>query len=59
MLILIVAATSFEVEPLVNSFGNKLDVLITGAGMVPTAFAMGRQFNMHKIRPGDKPGHCR
>lgn len=48
MLILIVAATSFEVEPLVNSFGNKLDVLITGAGMVPTAFALGRQFNMHK-----------
>jgi futalosine hydrolase len=48
MLILIVAATSFEVEPLVNRFGNKLDILITGAGMVPTAFALGRQFNMHK-----------
>ena len=48
MHILIVAATAPEVEPLANSFGNRLDVLITGAGMVPTAFALGRQFNMHK-----------
>lgn len=48
MLILIVAATPFEVEPLVNHFGNKLEKLITGAGMVPTAFAMGRQLNPHK-----------
>ncbi|WPU94651.1 futalosine hydrolase [Mucilaginibacter sabulilitoris] len=48
MLILIVAATAFEVEPLANSFGKRLDILITGAGMVPTAFAMGRQFNLHK-----------
>jgi futalosine hydrolase len=32
----------------VRTFGNKLDVLITGAGMVPTAFALGRQFSNHK-----------
>ena len=48
MLILIVAATAPEVEPLANSFGNQLDVLITGAGMVPTAFALGRQANIHQ-----------
>ncbi|MDR6941711.1 futalosine hydrolase [Mucilaginibacter pocheonensis] len=48
MLILIVAATPFEVEPLVNHFGNKLETLITGAGMVPTAFAMGKQLSLHK-----------
>lgn len=48
MQILIVAATAFEVEPLANSLGHKLDILITGAGMVPTAFALGRQFSMHK-----------
>ncbi|MEN0053026.1 MAG: futalosine hydrolase [Mucilaginibacter sp.] len=48
MLILIVAATAFEVDPLANSLGHKLDILITGAGMVPTAFALGRQFSMHK-----------
>jgi len=48
MLILIVAATAFEVEPLANSLGHKLDILITGAGMVPTAFALGRQFSLHK-----------
>jgi futalosine hydrolase len=48
MLILIVAATAPEVEPLVKYFGNKIDVLITGAGMVPTAFALGRQFTHAK-----------
>ena len=47
MLILIVAATKFEVEPLTHAFGNKVDVLVTGAGMVPTAFGMARQFNNH------------
>ncbi|MFC0518996.1 futalosine hydrolase [Mucilaginibacter angelicae] len=47
MLILIVAATKFEVEPLVNAFGSKVDVLITGAGMVPTAFSMARQLSNH------------
>jgi futalosine hydrolase len=48
MLILIVAATVFEVEPLANNLGHKLEILITGAGMVPTAFALGRQFSLHK-----------
>ncbi|AYL98604.1 futalosine hydrolase [Mucilaginibacter celer] len=47
MLILIVAATRFEVEPLINTFGNKADVLVTGAGMVPTAFGMARQLSNH------------
>ncbi|MEO3405919.1 futalosine hydrolase [Mucilaginibacter sp. CAU 1740] len=47
MLILIVAATKFEVGPLVNVFGNKVDVLVTGAGMVPTAFGMARQLSNH------------
>jgi futalosine hydrolase len=47
MLILIVAATKFEIEPLVNAIGSKVDVLITGAGMVPTAFGMARQFSNH------------
>ena len=47
MLILIVAATKFEVAPLVNQLGNKVDVLITGTGMVPTAFGMARQLANH------------
>ncbi|PWK75350.1 futalosine hydrolase [Mucilaginibacter oryzae] len=47
MLILIVAATKFEVEPLMNAFGRKADVLITGAGMVPTAFGIARQLSNH------------
>lgn len=48
MLILIVAATAPEVEPLAKYFGSKIDVLITGAGMVPTAFALGRHFAQNK-----------
>lgn len=48
MLILIVAATAPEVEPLAKYFGTKIDVLITGAGMVPTAFALGRHFAQNK-----------
>ncbi|QEC76940.1 futalosine hydrolase [Mucilaginibacter ginsenosidivorax] len=48
MLILVVAATAPEVEPLAKYFGNKIDVLITGAGMVPTAFALGRLFAHNK-----------
>lgn len=47
MLILIVAATKFEVEPLANAFGSKVDILITGAGMVPTAFGMAQQLSSH------------
>jgi futalosine hydrolase len=48
MLILVVAATAPEVEPLAKYFGNKIDVLITGAGMVPTAFAMGQHLTHQK-----------
>ncbi|SDE51846.1 futalosine hydrolase [Mucilaginibacter pineti] len=48
MLILIVAATAPEIEPLTQYFGNKIDVLVTGAGMVPTAFALGRHFTKPK-----------
>lgn len=48
MLILVVAATPPEVEPLAQYFGNKIDVLITGAGMVPTAFALGQHFARFK-----------
>jgi futalosine hydrolase len=48
MLILVVAATAPEVEPLAKYFGNKIDVLITGAGMVPTAFAMGQHLSRQK-----------
>jgi futalosine hydrolase len=48
MLILVVAATAPEVSLLNKYFGNKIDVLITGAGMVPTAFALGRHFTRSK-----------
>jgi futalosine hydrolase len=48
MLILIVAATAPEVEPIAKYFGNKIDILITGAGMVPTAFALGHHFTKPK-----------
>jgi futalosine hydrolase len=48
MLILVVAATAPEVAPLSKYFGNKTDVLVTGAGMVPTAFALGHHFTRSK-----------
>ncbi|MDN3579568.1 futalosine hydrolase [Mucilaginibacter flavus] len=48
MLILVVAATAPEIEPLTRHFGNKIDVLITGAGMVPTAFKLGQQLTLRK-----------
>lgn len=48
MLILVVAATAPEIEPLNKYFGNKIAVLITGAGMVPTAFALGHHFTLPK-----------
>lgn len=43
MQILIVAATRPEIEPLLVHFGNErpFEVLITGVGMVATAYAMG------------------
>jgi len=44
MQILIVAATAAEIQPLIDHFGadKPFDVLITGVGMVATAFALGR-----------------
>ncbi|WP_448702033.1 futalosine hydrolase [Mucilaginibacter sp. AW1-3] len=44
MQILIVAATADEIKPLTDHFGNNVPfaVLITGVGMVATAFALGR-----------------
>lgn len=43
MQILIVAATQPEIQPLIDHFGAEkpFDILITGVGMVATAFAMG------------------
>lgn len=53
MKLLIVAATRTEIEPLLSYFdvdedhfkikNYEIDVLITGAGMVPTAFALGQK----------------
>lgn len=50
MQILIVAATRAEIEPLLSHFIDKrpFDVLITGVGMVATAFAMGGQLGVKK-----------
>lgn len=62
MKLLIVAATSLEILPLLNQIGIEawhegdvfksvlyngihLDILITGVGMVPTAYWMGRKLN--------------
>ncbi|MBW4890429.1 futalosine hydrolase [Mucilaginibacter sp. HMF5004] len=48
--ILIVAATEAEIAPLLHHFANEkpFDVLITGVGMVATAFALGSQVNVKK-----------
>jgi futalosine hydrolase len=50
MQILIVAATQPEIQPLLSHFGDEkpFDVLITGVGMVATAFAMGSQPDVKK-----------
>jgi futalosine hydrolase len=50
MQILIVAATIPEIEPLLAHFGDQkpFDVLITGVGMVATAFAMGNNHSFKK-----------
>lgn len=55
MKILLVAATSLEIEPLLSHFqinqstiniqGNIISVLITGVGMTATAFALGKALN--------------
>lgn len=58
MRLLIVAATSIEVQPLLSAFPglekgslaigeHHFDLLITGVGMVPTAFAVGHQLAKH------------
>lgn len=48
--ILIVAATQPEIQPLLDHFGNEkpFDVLITGVGMVATAYAMGAHLSTKK-----------
>lgn len=50
MKILLVAATQPEIQPLLKYFGDEkpFDVLITGVGMVATAFALGNQFAQKK-----------
>lgn len=60
MKILLVAATRFEIEPLLSAFGDPLnpdrlklpglsaDILITGVGMVATAFALGKQLALNQ-----------
>ncbi|WP_367210625.1 futalosine hydrolase [Sphingobacterium sp. R2] len=50
MQILVVAATSFELQPFleVASTYDRCDTLITGVGMVATAFALGRVLHEKK-----------
>src|SRR5438094_8717818 len=50
MQILVVAATQAEIQPLLNHFNEKkpFDVLITGVGMVATAYAMGNKLSHNK-----------
>lgn len=60
MKILLVAATHFEIEPLLSRFadpenpdqlplpGLSADILITGVGMVATAFALGNQLALNQ-----------
>jgi futalosine hydrolase len=58
MRILVVAATSLEVESLKSKVGNQgqesrikgqdLELLITGVGMVATAFALGRHLSVNQ-----------
>ena len=50
MQILIVAATQAEIEPLTTHFdpAKPFDVLITGVGMVATAFALGGHLQVKK-----------
>ncbi len=50
MQILIVAATAAEIQPLTDHFGKRklFNTLITGVGMVATAFAMGMHLSGKK-----------
>jgi futalosine hydrolase len=46
MKLLLVAATQHEIQPLINQrdvLGLNLDILITGVGMVATAFSLGKK----------------
>jgi futalosine hydrolase len=57
MKLLLVAATLPEIQPLLSTFAphgetqgivlgkHSIDILITGAGMVPTAYALGKQLS--------------
>lgn len=51
MQILVIAATSFELQPFLEVVSNygQCDTLITGVGMVATAFELGRVLH-EKIR---------
>lgn len=55
MHILIISATSFEIEPLIQYLENEaveheIDILITGIGMTATSYSLTRQL---KLRPPD------
>ncbi|WP_207421751.1 futalosine hydrolase [Desertivirga brevis] len=52
MKLLLVAATSFEIQPFISYYSSTelerkhdVDVLVTGVGMVATAFSLGRKFS--------------
>ncbi|GAB2702163.1 futalosine hydrolase [Mucilaginibacter koreensis] len=48
MKVLVVSATPFEVAPLTAHFGSEVEVLVTGVGMVATAFALGKHLAGHQ-----------
>lgn len=52
MKLLLVAATSFEIQPFISYYNStelakkhQVEVLVTGVGMVATAFSLGRKFS--------------
>ncbi|HPT14303.1 MAG TPA: futalosine hydrolase [Bacteroidales bacterium] len=74
MKILIVSATAKEIQPLLSSFGNTLvnagkcevfgnhlheiHILVTGAGMVATAYHLGKQFVNQQYNLAVNAGIC-
>ncbi|MCG3164945.1 MAG: Futalosine hydrolase [Bacteroidia bacterium] len=61
MKILIVAATKLEVKPLLNKLKDlkfNPEVLITGVGMVPTAFSLGNVLSVKKYDAALNLGIC-
>lgn len=48
MKVLVVSATPFEVATLTAHFGSEVEVLVTGVGMVATAFALGKHLAGHQ-----------